>query len=288
MPHGGRRQAGWMHQRVHTALKLEEKEKAGRLDPMDSPPDGVVQLQCKGATAIGKLPWAWQHRGGSLRSLPPALSPFPWLPIGSRAHTHVSRAKGLVSGIINTSSTQDLPAAATKFRGIVTRPEKEREMGRPPSHLLGQLHSPWASRPTLSGQHMSTQRPPVASEMSPPAAHSTDTPADLIGSPAAEGKFGSPSCQSPSLCAADFSHLPHLSHLTEPSSQKPVFHGISHISFACSPFPDDSQPLQPALPGPQMLSSVLHLCFEKDNPTIHEALATAVCYPGCKAIWTSC
>ena len=31
-----------MHQRVHTALKLEEKKKAGRLDPMVSPLDRVV------------------------------------------------------------------------------------------------------------------------------------------------------------------------------------------------------------------------------------------------------
>ena len=44
-----------MHQRVHTALKLEEKEKAGRLDPMDSPPDGVVQLQCT-TQRVGSTP----------------------------------------------------------------------------------------------------------------------------------------------------------------------------------------------------------------------------------------
>lgn len=224
-----------------------------------------------------------------MRSLPPALGPFLQLPNGSQAHTHVSRAEGLVSGIINTSSTQDLPAAATKFRGIVTRLE-EREMGRPPSRLPGQLRSPWASSPILSRRYVSARRPPMASEMRPPAAHSTDTQADLISSPAAEGKFSSPSCQSPSLCAADFSHLPHLSHLMEPSSQKPIFHGISHLSFVCSPFPDDRQPLQPALPGSQMLSSVLHLCFKKDivPPTIREASVTAVCYPSYKAIWTSC
>lgn len=196
---------------------------------MVSPPDRVVRLQCKGAMAIGKLPWAWQRQGGSLRSLLPTLGPFLQLPIGSRAHTHVYRSKGLVSGMINTSSTQDLPAAASKSRGIVTHPKKEWEMGRPPSHLLGQLRSPWASSPTLSGRYMSTRRPPVASEMRPPTAHSADTPADLISSPAAEGKFGSPSCQSSSLCATDFSHLPHLSHLTEPSCRSPSSMG-SHIS----------------------------------------------------------
>lgn len=257
-----------MLQRVHTALKLEEREKAGRLNPMVSPPDRVVRLQCKGAMAIGKLPWAWQRQGGSLRSLLPTLGPFLQLPIGSRAHTHVYRAKGLVSGMIHTSSTQDLPAAASKSRGIVTRPKKEWEMGRPPSHLLGQLCSPWASSPTLSGRYMSTRRPPVASEMRPPAAHSTDTPADLISSPAAEGKFGSPSCQSPSLCAADFSHLPHLSHLPEPSSRSPSSVG-SHISLLCLLSLPRRLPAPPTSPAwtPDALFCFAFMFRERHCPT---------------------
>lgn len=96
-------------------------------------------LQCKGAMAAGKLPWAWQRQGGRgvccllwvhfLGSHNWKLGPHTCLQVQRPCqwddkHGHPPRIYQLQ------------PASPG---GLSLAPKKEWENGRPPSHLLGQL-----------------------------------------------------------------------------------------------------------------------------------------------------